>query len=466
MIPVLQNRWIIKNGYLQYYGLRSKPYTFKNTIPISKKTEKIIRSFDGIRKIYDFKINSQIKKLIHKKVIVDIFEVKRRIESFDKATFCKKCCANDYMIPGLQLNKYGICPICENMTSLSSLKDVLPIRNIIEKDPNGKYDIAIFYTGGKDSSYLLYYLSIVLNLRVLALTWEIPFMSENAKKSMDNAVLLLKNTDFIKKSLTPKQQSVIYKKAYELQNNTCICPFAAYMLFIDDLRKYKVRYLVLGNEPAQPINLLFNNIAPKSYFNPAIQNLFRLVYNLTRIFRLRKPLKHGQIEFLMLLETLAYGKPETFGSNKTRNPIISNIHKSLSEADDLMQPFINTVRQCSLDNNIPALVHVDFNDISEGIYKWSDVKKVLKEKIGWQESSSKNKGLHTSCNIESCKEYSQFKAFYDMKSEIIPFSAIELCVAVNMGNISREDAIREIKEHSGFSNIPPYETKQMMESFK
>jgi hypothetical protein len=45
----------------------------------------------------------------------------------------------------------------------------------------------MFYTGGKYSSYLLYHLTKVQDLRVAALTWEIPFLSDDAHRSIQRA---------------------------------------------------------------------------------------------------------------------------------------------------------------------------------------------------------------------------------------------------------------------------------------
>ena len=83
MIPVLENRWILKDNTLKYYGLRNKPNTFKNTIKVSSKTAKIIKEFNKINDISQIRINNQIKTLINKKVIVD--------KKLKKSTCCYYC---------------------------------------------------------------------------------------------------------------------------------------------------------------------------------------------------------------------------------------------------------------------------------------------------------------------------------------------------------------------------------------
>ena len=93
-----------------------------------------------------------------------------------------------------------------------------------------------------------------------------------------------------------------------------------------------------------------------------------------RIIMGRRPLKKGQIEMLLLLETLAFGKPSLIKAKTVRNPLIRNIYESLKEADSLMHKFQQTVTKSSEDNNIPALIHMDFNDITKNKYIWKDIK--------------------------------------------------------------------------------------------
>ena len=76
---------------------------------------------------------------------------------------------------------------------------------------------------------------------------------------------------------------------------------------------------------------------------------------------------------------------------------------------------------------------------------------LLEKEAGYVLPQSAEKGLHTSCQIERCKEYSQFIRFYEMRSRMIPFSALEMAIASSGRNLSREDAVREIEGELGFS---------------
>jgi hypothetical protein len=179
------------------------------------------------------------------------------------------------------------------------------------------------------------------------------------------------------------------------------------------------------------------------------------------------------MEMLLLLETLAFGQPKYITTKTVRNPMIRNIHEALKEADVLITSFRKEVEQASLDGNIPALIHIDFNDVikscmnnvlSDG-YVWKDIKALLTDKAGWIDSENTDSGLHTSCKIERCKDFSQYQSFKAMESDIIPFSALELSVAVNLDSLTREDAIKEIRYHSGFTDVAPCETGIMTKSF-
>jgi hypothetical protein len=132
----------------------------------------------------------------------------------------------------------------------------------------------------------------------------------------------------------------------------------------------------------------------------------------------------------------------------------------------IVTPLKKAIRSSSWKGNIPALVHIDFNHTSEkGVYNWKVIKSLLKEKIGWVDTPEVCKGLHTSCTIEQGKEYSQLINFRNKTSSSIPFSALEIALAVSMGNLSRADALQELRSASGFKLEKPEEIHTMEKAF-
>ncbi len=463
MIPILQARWKLEGQHLTYYGLRQPPGLFHRRLWLDRRTAALVASLDGVRTLDQHTRTPGLQKLLREGIVVDVSRRRTPPASLEDAQYCARCAANDYVIPGLELDEHGLCPMCRTEGKYGRLKNVMPVLERIPPSPGRKYDVAVFYTGGKDSSYLLYHLARVQKLRVLSLTWETPFMSDWARQSIENARQRLPEVDFLVERAPEDDLRAIYRKTYELQKNVCICPSVAYVLFFQRLCQWQVPYLVLGNEPAQCRNLIYNQMSPAFYFKPWVQTLARLGFNLGRVLTLRRPFAPGQMELYMTVKQLAFGRSAVTKVLKYRNELVENTCASLAQAPDFLAPLHAAVRQAGRSGVLPRLVHIDFDAASDtGVYDWNGVKALLTEEIGWVDAPESGKGLHTSCQIERCKEWSQFTRFRDMETQVIPFSAIELSLASAGGSVGREQAMEELKRHSGFTEAPPAEWERML----
>ena len=420
---------------------------FKNTVKLTKKQKAIVEKLPC--DLTDDEINI-LKKFIGTQIVK--FERKRVIpSSLDDARFCTTCIANDFMIPGIEFDAGGRCPICQSADTTKHLKSIVPIMNTFPKSKKSRFDVAVFYTGGKDSTYLLYYLSKVLKLRVLALTWEIPYMSECAKKSIENAKASLDSVEFISRKVSNNDLKKIYNKLYSLSENTCACPSLAYVLFYPELVANKVPYFVAGNEPAQLIGLYFNHMAPRIAYFFHDNRALNLLLNVGRVLTLHPPLKKGQFHTLATMKQLAYGDSKIKNLAGYSNQLVYNICEAIREVPNILSPLKRAIRSSSWSGNIPAFVQVDFDEICGGVYEWRKIKDTIIRECGWVAPEEADKGLHTSCKIEKCKEHSQFARFYHMRSTMIPFSALEIAIASRSNNLSREEALAELKASLGFS---------------
>lgn len=443
----IQSRWKLEGRVLKYYGLRNRPYLFKNTVKLSKRQAEIIKRLPCVLTADDM---AYLGALIGKQIVKA--EEKIKVPTcFEEARFCSHCVANDFMIPGIEFDADGRCPICQSFEETKNLKSILPIMNSFPRSEKSRFDVAVFYTGGKDSTYLLYYLSKVLKLRVLALTWEIPYMSELAKKSMENAKKHLDSVEFISRRVSNDDLRIIYKKLYSLSENTCACPSLAYVLFYPELVANNVPYFVAGNEPAQMLGLYFNHMAPKMAYSFSQSGAMTFLLNVGRILTLHPPLKKGQFHTLMTMKQLAYGDSKLKSISGYSNQLVSNVCKAIKDVPNIVRPLKRAIRISSRTGNIPAFVQVDLDEICGGVYDWEKIKDIIVRECGWVAPDTNNKGLHTSCMIEKCKEHSQFLRFYYMRSDMIPFSALEISIASRKNNLSRERAMLELNESLGFS---------------
>ena len=458
----LQNRWKIENNILRYYGLRNKENMFKNIVKLNSKQLNIIKKLPAELTADELKVISSLvgKQVVTKEQLIIV------PKSLEEARFCKNCIANDFMIPGIEFDEEGLCPLCQTKEETKELKSVVPLIDEIPVSKKSRFDVAVFYTGGKDSTYLLYYLSKVKKLRVLALTWELPYMSECARKSIENAKERFNSVEFITRRVANDDLRKIYTKLYELAGNTCACPSLAYLLFYPELVANKVAYFIAGNEPVQLLGLYYNNMAPKIVYNFPKNKFFNGLINIGRVLTLRPPLKSGQFHTLITMKQLAYGDnifKKFFGY---RNLLVENIVKAIHEVPQIANPLKRAIRSSSWSGNIPAFVQIDLNSASGGIYDWRKIKNILVDECGWVQPDESIKGLHTSCSIEKCKEYSQFIRFYNMESTMIAFSALEIALASRDKNITREDALAELKTSIGFSIDEIPECTIMKEYFK
>lgn len=443
----LQNRWKFENNALIYYGLRNKENLFKNKIKLSKKQRTII---SALPKELDDDEKIIIDKLLGKQVVTEN-ELTYIPKSLSEARFCKSCSANDFIIPGLEFDGEGNCPMCQMADDVKNLKSILPLVDDIPKSDKSRFDVALFYTGGKDSTYMLYYLSKVKKLRVLALTWVIPFMSESAKKSIENAKDVFASVEFIERTVSKEDLKKIYRKLYALSGNTCACPSLAYLLFYPELVNNRVPYFVVGNEPVQMLGLYYNHMAPALAYSFSDNKLLSFLINVGRVITFHPPLKQGQFQTLMTMKQLAYGDNFIKRISGYKNELVSNVVEAIHEVPSLVSPLKRSIRSSSRSGNIPAFVHLNLDRICGGTYDWNKVKDILIKECGWISPDEGGKALHTSCSIEKCKDHTQFLRFYNCKSRLIPFSAIEISLASRRCGKSREEIISEMKDVLGFS---------------
>lgn len=443
----LQNRWKADEKKLIYYGIRAGENLNKNVLRINKKQAQIISALPKDLPNGEIKV---LKKVIASGAVSES-EPKRTPKSLAEAKFCTRCCANNFIIPGLEFDESGLCAMCASEHITKNFKSVVPLIHKIPRSKKSRFDVAVFYTGGKDSTYLLYYLSKVLKLRVLALTWLIPYASESAKRSIENAQKYLDGVEFLTRSVNANDLKSIYRKLYSLNENTCACPSLAYVLFYPDMVAERVPYFIAGNEPAQMAGLFYNNMAPKIAYKFPDNKFLNFMINVGRVLTLHPPLRRGQFHTLTTMKQLAYGTKKIVKLFGYKNELVENVTTAIHTVPEIVKPLKRSIRASSWSGNIPAFVQVDFDEISGGKYDWKNVKDLIIKECGWVAPEDLGKGLHTSCKIEKCKEFSQFLRFYNMRSTMIPFSAIEISLASRDKNITREQAVYEIENTLGFS---------------
>ena len=183
--PVLQYRWRLHNtegnSVLVYYGIRNFPNQNKGVIKISDDIAGVIADFDSEKTLQDIIVDpvqikdkmvvAELAELLDQHIIVDRKDRKNPTTLEDKMT-CVRCVNDDYIIPGLEFNEQGMCALCQcyDHVGASELDSNIILEEEIlalaKKNNRSRYDVMVMFTGGKDSSYILWYLARKLGLRV------------------------------------------------------------------------------------------------------------------------------------------------------------------------------------------------------------------------------------------------------------------------------------------------------------
>ena len=449
----LQTRWKLEDQGLYYYGLRTKEHLFKNLVKITREQREIIQRLP--RELSESQ-KAALGPLLGVQVVTEE-DLRPLPTSLREARFCTTCCANDFILPGLEFDEDGRCPLCQTAEETRDLVSILPVLEDLPSTPEGRFDCALFYTGGKDSTYLLYYLAKVKGLRVLALTWEIPFLSDSARASIEGAKRAFPEVEFRSERLEDETLRRFYRRLYALSENTCACPSLAYVLFYPMMVELEIPYFLAGNEPVQMLGLYYNHMAPKLAYRFGGSKALPFLMNLGRVLTLRPPLKQGQFQTLMTMKQLAYGDHWVKRHSGYESELVSNIVAAMGAVPELLPPLRAVIRRSDRSGKVPAFVHLDLDKIAGGTYRWNQVKDILVAECGWVPPQEEKKALHTSCAIEKCKDHTQFLRFYHCRSKMLPFSALEMSLASGRTGRTREEILYEMEHHLGFSLEEPPE---------
>ena len=330
---------------------------------------------------------------------------------------CTKCINNDLIIPDLVFDEQGICNICQlydkSINDMTWANDVMTDEKLVSycKDNKNRFDVMVLYTGGKDSSFLLWHLAKKLKLRVLAATWNMPFMQESALENIKSAMKRLPNVEFIQRTVRLDELRDAMKIKMCKEGTPCLCEQIAYLLFYPVAIQENIPLIIDGAEKVQSIR---------------IGSIFTKTHSTLKHYTDRE---QTTAELIVLLRSL-----RRLNSSDLKIPFICESDKILNYI-------------CNETNKIPIIKHLANTDFYD---KWSDIVSVIKQELDWKSPLNQNSFLHTSCKIEKLKDYCQYKLYKSMNLSAVPESIKEISAAVYLGYITREEGIIEINNTGYF----------------
>lgn len=165
-------------------------------------------------------------------------------------------CVNDKTVKKIKFNKDGLCSHCTCYDRYKSkLKDYNALENLflqkITKEGDYDYDVALGFSGGKDSTFVLYKLVKDYKLKVKAFTLDNGFLSSEAKEKIMRTVNELSvDHEFVKCDLEILRKT--YKYTVSRYLSPCLaCSFLGYAVMINYTSKVNAKVGIHGRSPYQ-----------------------------------------------------------------------------------------------------------------------------------------------------------------------------------------------------------------------
>lgn len=172
---------------------------------------------------------------------------------------CTNCLLTD-KTPGISFNTHGLCNYCEGYEKMQvqGEKKLIDFLNLY-RNKKGKYDCMVGISGGRDSTYTLWKLVNDYKLKVLAIHYDNPFTSEQAKRNMEKTAEIL-GIDIIKWRFPEGEHLNATKKAMKVWSHNpssmmipVVCAHCKnwWPTIFKHARKNDVSLIIIGSNPLE-----------------------------------------------------------------------------------------------------------------------------------------------------------------------------------------------------------------------
>jgi len=447
--PVLQYRWQVKEtnagAQLVYFGLRNPPNHTRNIIPLPRELADRLQLLDGRTAAKDLPSDltghEMYARLVTEGIIVEAREI-RQPASRDNFQQCVRCVTNDYVLPGLEFDANGLCAFCqcyelaERSGQGAIMQDGITDEDLVRfssENTRSRFDAMVLYTGGKDSTYLLWYLAKRLKLRVLVASWNMPYTNDTCRENMRRAMRVLPDVEFVERTLPWSMIRQAMRDQFERVGHPCLCPTVAHALFYPLAVQENIPMIMHGVEEVQLAVMNYVMTEIKSGQTP------------------REQIPDHRSETLNFLRmvTKALEPPQPYSLTADLVRHMSSVKKLLAP---VYGPLDDILARAENDPNmpIPILRRLKSNTVYG---TWAKAAELMKQEMDWHMPPGQKGLLHTSCRIEKVKDLCQFKRFQGAGTTFFPQAIVELGAGVYFGLVSREDALEELQE-SGYYHEP------------
>ena len=332
---------------------------------------------------------------------------------------CKNCLLPEHY-PGITFNEEGSCNYCQTYKKCI-YKGKEELDRFLEsfRDKHEKYDCVVGVSGGRDSSYMLYYLVKVCNLRVLAYTADHGFVTEAAKENMKKMAdilgvdLAIEEHDFLKKTVKINLSAWLRKPSPAMIPMLCCgCRLGINRGLLKCAKKNRIALVFDGGSPIEP-----------SYFKTAL-----LTSNPLSRMRYVRKIKPLSLLFGLLYETI-------------KNPrYFLNIYNTIVNAKEYFYFFqLEKVRWLMYPNQkiVSFYQYVEWDEAT--------ILSTIKNELEWRKEADSPTTWRADCSLNFLRNY----LFRECIGVTEKDNILSNLVRANM--ITREEAL----ERQKIENITP-----------
>jgi tRNA(Ile)-lysidine synthase TilS/MesJ len=315
-------------------------------------------------------------------------------------------------LPSVNLDENRICAPCRayerQVADWEANKLQMPkeLGNLAKwaKGLQRPYDCLVPLSGGKDSTYALYLCSKVYGLKCICVTFDNGFLSEQAKRNIENAV---KSADADHRFFRIERNTMLdlYKLFLKKCGTFCpICMRGIRTSAEETARKFKVPIVVYGGG--------------------------------------------SRLAYLSFHQELGEGGSLSFCRNVLKNePIGQRIRRPYLKSVPLEAARVSRVLYSTL--RIPMLYALPINLYDYVDITAEDLFNTVKNEMKWEKSKD---GVfeHMDCTVHRLPNYIHTLKFPELSMNTIYMSAL-----VRRKELKRDEAIKAAKEELTFPEIPP-----------
>ncbi|MBN1467333.1 MAG: hypothetical protein JW924_01315 [Fusobacteriaceae bacterium] len=323
---------------------------------------------------------------------------------------CTKCILPENY-PGITFNEEGVCNHCINFKKnkyygSELLKEKIDSFLKNKKDSNKNYNCVLALSGGRDSSYMLYYLVKILNLKVLAYSVDHGFIPEQTKLNMKNMTdilnvkLVIEEHDFLKKVLKHHILSWMHKPSPAMVGVLCTgCRYNLERKIRNFAKKNKISLFFTGDHPFETQTYKFDIMK----INPNVS---------------------GRNKCFFILGYL---------SQIIRNPKwILNIYSLVEQSKEFYNYYPIKIKKSSVSGMAPFISYIKWDE--------KEVISTIKNKLNWKECPNIDSTSRGDCDIALLKLY-LYKKTLGFNDKDDDFS-----ILIRSGQLSRVEALERLKK--------------------